>query len=121
MDKPNFLEFWVEMAKMTLRVKANDLKFQYHPRVPHNACLVEICCFQIGVGTGPPFQIEKVSGNNRAKTSYTHTSANKGFPTEMVNHIQPNSLADCVEYLPGPPPHKMQMGHPYTGDFNAMV
>ena len=24
------------------------------------------------------------------------------------------------QILPGPPPHKMQMGHPHTGDFNAM-
>ena len=26
-DKPNFLEFWVKMAKMTLKVKVNDLHF----------------------------------------------------------------------------------------------
>ena len=26
-DKPNFLEFWVKMAKMTLKVKVNDAIF----------------------------------------------------------------------------------------------
>ena len=28
-DKPNFLEFWVKIAKMTLKVRMNDLHFQY--------------------------------------------------------------------------------------------
>ena len=27
-DKPNFLEFWVKMAKMTLKIKVNDPYFQ---------------------------------------------------------------------------------------------
>ena len=27
-DKPNFPEFWVKMAKMTLKAKVNDLHFQ---------------------------------------------------------------------------------------------
>ena len=35
-DKPNFLEFYVKMAKMTLKVKVNDLHFQYQPRVSQN-------------------------------------------------------------------------------------
>ena len=26
-DKPNFLEFWVKMAKLTLKIKVNDLHF----------------------------------------------------------------------------------------------
>ena len=38
-DKPNFLEFWVKMAKMTLKVKVNDSHFQYQSRVSHNACV----------------------------------------------------------------------------------
>ena len=41
-DKPNFLELWVKMAKMTLKVKVNDLHFQYQPRVSQDACLVQI-------------------------------------------------------------------------------
>ena len=36
-DKPNFLEFWVEMAKMTFKVKVNDLHFQHQLRVSHDA------------------------------------------------------------------------------------
>ena len=39
-DKPNFPKFWVKMAKMTLKVKVNGLRFQYQPRVSHDACLV---------------------------------------------------------------------------------
>ena len=46
-DKPNFLEFWVKMAKMTLKVKVNDFHFQYQPRVSHDACLVQIWWFQL--------------------------------------------------------------------------
>ena len=34
-DKTNFLEFWVKMAKMTLKVKVIDPYFQYQPRVSH--------------------------------------------------------------------------------------
>ena len=39
-DKLNFLEFWVKMAKMILKVKVNDILFQYQPRVFQDACLV---------------------------------------------------------------------------------
>ena len=44
-DKPNFLKFYVKMAKMTLKVKVNDLHFQYQPRVSQEACLVQIWWF----------------------------------------------------------------------------
>ena len=47
MDKPNFLEFWVKMAKMTLKVKVNGPYFQYQPRVSQDACLVQIWWFQL--------------------------------------------------------------------------
>ena len=46
-DKPNFLEFWVKMAKMNLKVKVNDPCFQYQPRVSHDACLMQIRWFQL--------------------------------------------------------------------------
>ena len=46
-DKLHFREFWVKMAKMTLKVKVNDPYFQYQPRVSHNACLVQIWWFQL--------------------------------------------------------------------------
>ena len=41
-DKPNFLEFLVQTAKMTLKVMINDLHFQYQLKVSQNACLVQI-------------------------------------------------------------------------------
>ena len=44
-DKPVFLEFWVKMAEMTLKVKVNDLHFQYQLRVSQDACLVQIWWF----------------------------------------------------------------------------
>ena len=46
-DKPKFLEFWVKVAKMTLKVKINDSYFQYQPRVTLDACLVQIWWFQL--------------------------------------------------------------------------
>ena len=46
-DNPNFLEFWVNMAKMTLKVKINNIHFQYQLRVSHDACLVQIWWFQL--------------------------------------------------------------------------
>ena len=47
LDKPNFLEFWVKMSKITLKVKINDPYFQYQPRVSHDACLVQIWWFKL--------------------------------------------------------------------------
>ena len=44
-DKPNFPEFKVKMAKMTLKVKVNDPYFQYQPRVSQDACLVQFWWF----------------------------------------------------------------------------
>ena len=41
-DKPNFLEFWVKMA---LKVKVNDLHFQYQLSISQDACLVQIWGF----------------------------------------------------------------------------
>ena len=44
-NKPNFLEFYVKMAKMTLKVTMNDLHFQYQLRLSQNACLLQILWF----------------------------------------------------------------------------
>ena len=41
-DKPNFLEFWVKVAKITLNVKVNDLHFQHQQKISHDVCLVKI-------------------------------------------------------------------------------
>ena len=46
-DKLNFLEFWVKMAKMTLKVKFNDPYVQYQPRVSHDGSLVQIWWYQL--------------------------------------------------------------------------
>ena len=46
-DKPNFLEFWVKMVKLTLMVKVNDLHFKYQLRISHDARLVQIWWFQL--------------------------------------------------------------------------
>ena len=40
-----FLEFWVEMTKISLKVTVNDPQFQYQLRVSQDACLVQICWF----------------------------------------------------------------------------
>ena len=44
-DKQDFPEFSVKIAKMTLKVKDNDLHFRYQPRVPQGARLVQIWWF----------------------------------------------------------------------------
>ena len=44
-DNPNFLEFQVKMAKMTLKAMVNELYFQYQLRVSQDACLVQIWWF----------------------------------------------------------------------------
>ena len=42
------------MAKMTLKVKVNDLHFQYQLRVSHDAFLVQIWWFQLKFVTSYP-------------------------------------------------------------------
>ena len=56
-DKPILLEFWVKMAKMTLKVRINDhFFFQNQPRVSHDACLDLVIpaqiCDEISCGQG---------------------------------------------------------------------
>ena len=46
-EKPNFLQNWVKMTKVTLKVKVNDCHFQYQVKVSHDACLVQIWCCQL--------------------------------------------------------------------------
>ena len=41
-DKSNFLEFWVKIAKITFKVKVNNLHFQCQLRVSQGAHLVQI-------------------------------------------------------------------------------
>ena len=62
-DKPNFLEFWVKMAKMTWKVKVNDPYFQYQLKVSPNACLVQIWWFQLKSVTS--YRADKVKFTDR--------------------------------------------------------
>ena len=57
-DKPNFLEFWVKMAKMTLKVKINDHHFQYQ-----DAWLVQIWWFKLKSVTS--YRADKVKFTHR--------------------------------------------------------
>ena len=50
--KPNFLEFQVKMAKMTLKVKISDPHIQYQLWIFNDACLVQIWWFQLKAVTG---------------------------------------------------------------------
>ena len=45
-DKPSFLEFSVEKAKITLKVEVNDLHFQYQTRVSQGRHSFQIWKFQ---------------------------------------------------------------------------
>ena len=62
------------------------------------------------VGT---FQRQEVYGNK------VKPNANRGWPIKPVNHIRPQLNSLCPNSC-STPPYKMQMGHPHTGDFNAM-
>ena len=46
-DKLNFLEFWVKMAKMTLKLKVSGPYFQYQLRVCQDSYLVQMLWFQL--------------------------------------------------------------------------
>ena len=46
-DNQNLLEFWIKMAKKTLKVKVNDLHSQYQLRASHDPCLVQIWWCQL--------------------------------------------------------------------------
>ena len=71
-DKPNFLEFWLKMAQMTLKVKVNDLHFHYQPRVSQDACLVQIWWFQLKFLTS--YRADKVKFTDRRTDGQTQTT-----------------------------------------------
>ena len=73
MDKLKFLEFWDKMVKMTLKVKVNDLHFQYKPRVSHDASLVQIWWFQLKFVTS--YHADKVKFTDRRKDDGNTPSA----------------------------------------------
>ena len=51
------------MAKMILKVKVNDLPFQYQPRVSQDACLVQIWWFHLKFATS--YRADKVKFTDR--------------------------------------------------------
>ena len=86
-DKPTFLVFWVKMAKMTLRVKVNDPYFQYQPRVPHDACLVQIWWFQLKSVTS--YRADKVKftdGRTVGQTDRRTDAGNDNTPFGLKGH-----------------------------------
>ena len=57
------------MAKMTLKVKVNDLHFQYQPRVSCDACLVRIWWFQLKFVTS--YRADKIKFTDRRTEGQT--------------------------------------------------
>ena len=74
-DKPKFLEFWVKMAKMTLKVKVNDLHFQYQLRVSQDACLKHIWWFQLKFVTSYRADKVKITDGLRVRQTDRRTDA----------------------------------------------
>ena len=62
-DKLIFLKFWVKIAKMTFKVKDNDLHIQYQLRVSQDACLVQIWWSQLKSVTS--YRADKVKFTDR--------------------------------------------------------
>ena len=60
------------MAKMTLKVKVNDLHFQYQLRVSHDACLVQILWFQLKFVTS--HRVDKVKFTDRRADGQTQAT-----------------------------------------------
>ena len=71
---------------------------------------------KIDVGTGTLVRDRKPLGT---KQTQVKPNANRGWPIKLVNHAQPQLSRLCPKSS-WTPPHKMQTGHPRTGDFNAM-
>ena len=60
------------MAKMTLKVKVNNLHFQYQPRVSQDACLEQIWWFQLKPVTS--YRLDKVKFTDRPTDRRTDKS-----------------------------------------------
>ena len=74
-DNPNFLEFGVKTAKMTLKVMINDLHFRYQMRVSRDACLVQIWWLQLKSVTS--YRVDKVKftlGQTYTGNDNTHSA-----------------------------------------------
>ena len=90
-DKPNFLEFWVKMAKMTLKVKVNDLHFQYQLRVSQYACLEQIWWSQV----------KPVMSYRADKVRFTDRHWQRQYPfgaIRMIGYLGLYSLSGWMSY-----------------------
>ena len=72
----HFLEFWVKMAKMTLKVNVNDPFFQNQPSVSHYAWLVQIWEFQLKSVTS--YRADKVKFMDRQMDGWTDRRTDAG-------------------------------------------
>ena len=77
-DKPNFLEFWVKIVKMTLKVKVNDLHFQYQLRVSNDARLVQIWWCQLKSVTS--YRVDKVKFTDGRTDGETDRRRQRQYP-----------------------------------------
>ena len=82
-DKPNFLKFWVKMAKMTLKVIVDDLHFQYQLIASHDPCLVQIWWFQLKSVTS--YRADKVTFTDRQTDKQTDRQADTRTDTGNEN------------------------------------
>ena len=75
------------MAKMTLKVKVNDLHFQYQPRVSRDACLEQIWWFQLKAVTS--YRADKVKFTD-GRTD-RQTDGRTGRQTDAGNDNAPSA------------------------------
>ena len=64
------------MAKTTVKVKVNDLHFQYQPSVTKDACLVQIWWFQLKSVTS--YRADKVKFTERQADGQTDRRTDAG-------------------------------------------
>ena len=75
----------------------------------------------IALGSGTPFRDRK---SLRTKQTQVKLNAKRSRLAHKSSHphpTAPGSWAKCAQNLPGSSPHKVQMGHSHTVNFNAML
>ena len=83
-DKSNFLEFWVKMAKMTLKFKFNDIYFRQQPRVSQDACVVR------------RFQLKSVTSKRVDKVMFTDGRKQRQYPHSLKSQVVKTSLQSIL-------------------------
>ena len=69
------------MAKMALKVKVNDLHFQYQPRVSQDTCLEQIWWFQLKTCDELSCEQGKVYGRTDRQTDGQTDAGNDNSPS----------------------------------------